>query len=270
MTKNISKILVTIADDENSANGLRYAINLANVKNAELDVIHVTDKSNLTVDQIPHASLLKDRSYQELTHIEIIRKGEAANEILKLVSELEPELIIMSPDIFKKKKKYIEESDTWQVLKQANVPVLLITPQTEFHSIKSVIIGTDMKVNISKLIRETLMIFKTLNPFVEVIIFEDKQATWHFKEDVFTVIEQTKHYNEYVKITGNVCNEHNFCIGMNSYMQLLNPDIICVEFKTDLFNQLFLQCKSEYEIIHFHTKPILILPNYTQDSIKYS
>ncbi|RYZ95417.1 MAG: universal stress protein, partial [Proteobacteria bacterium] len=104
------KILAPIDATENSGNGLKYAIDLAKASDIELDIFHVLHKGEKT--KIPHEEIIRSSVERNKKLKEIIREGDIPSEIIQLSLEIEPEVIIMSPNVFNKEKKYFDESDT--------------------------------------------------------------------------------------------------------------------------------------------------------------
>lgn len=264
-----SKILVTVCETENSGNGLKYAINLAKTKNAELDIVHVL-KTEEPKKEMPHAEIIKKELSNGLPHKEIIRKGEIATEILKITAELEPEIIIMSPDIFNKGKKFFEESETGKVIKRSGAPILMVPPDTEFKGIRNIILGTNMRENIIEPANELLKIFKNLSPHINILVFTDKTTEWHFKEDVSNLVNNIKDYTQYKNISGNICDHSDICMGLELYSQKVHADLICMSYDVDIFYNLFFSCKTSTQIASLINKPFLILTRYGGDPIKTS
>ncbi|MFL5731407.1 MAG: universal stress protein [Cytophagaceae bacterium] len=261
------KILFPIAPTENSANGLKYAIGLAKIKNCELNIFNVSEKLN-GKNEIPHKDIIQQESGSTLKHHEIIREGETSEQILKIIMELEPELIIMSPDIFNKGKKYFAESETGKVMAKTNCPLLIIPPNTEFRLIQHIVFAAEMSEDVIRSVQELLTIFRGLSPHLGILTFSDKMPTWHFKKDVSDIVQKIKNYTEYENISGNICDHQNIYAGIDLYAGETNTDLICLENDGAIFHNLFFNSSNQTENSCLLQKPILILPKYWEDMQK--
>jgi nucleotide-binding universal stress UspA family protein len=261
------KILFPIDPTENSANGLKYAIGLAKMKNCELEIFNVSKKLNGR-NEIPHKDILTRESGKTLKYHEIIREGETSEEILKIITELEPELIIMSPDIFNKEKKYFADSETGKVMTKTNCSLLIIPPNTEFRLIQNIVFAAEMSEDVIRSVQELLTLFRDLSPHLDILTFSDKMPTWHFKKDVSDIIQKIKNYTEYENISGNICDHQNIYMGIDLYAGETNTDLICLENDGAIFHHLFFNSANPTESSCLLQKPILILPKYWGDMLK--
>jgi hypothetical protein len=262
-----TKILFPICSSENSANGLKYAISLARAKKSELDILSIQRQSNGN-DEIPHKDIISEKAGKTLSYNEIVREGEVSVEILKRITETEPDLIIMSPDIFHKEKKYFEDSETGKVLQKSNYPILIIPPRTEFKIIQNIIFATEMNEDIIRAVQELLKIFRDLSPHISILTFTDKISTWHFKTDVLDFVQKVKNCTEYENISGNICDHQNTYVGVDLYAEETNTDLICLEKGGNLFHNLFFKSVGQTDVSYILNKPILILPKYWEEMLK--
>lgn len=268
ITLELPKILASVSKTENSVNGLKYAIKLAKAKNSELDLFHVVSSAEGKKNEFPYIKLIKEELQDKYKHTEIVREGKPAEQILNIASELEPELILMSPDVFNKEKKFFEESATGKVLEKSPYPVLMIPPNTEFKGISRILVGTEMEQNIIKSIQELLKIFKVLKPSVDIIIFSKKEQDWYFKEDVNHLMQNIKELTEYDNLTFNIADSKDIFTEMEHFARKTNTDLVCMENNVNTFYQLLFSSKTKAEALYLLNKPILILPNYWGDTLK--
>jgi nucleotide-binding universal stress UspA family protein len=259
----LRKILAPIDATKNSGNGLMYAINLARFSNLELDICHVLQKGMKV--QTPHEDIL-NKDYGENKFIEIIREGEVAPEILKLSLELEPELIIMSPDVFNKGKKFFDESETGRVMKESHYPILIIPPFVEFNHINHIAFVSDLNGNIIASIRELIKIFGNLNPQIEIATIPDRVTEWHFQGDVKSLIQNIKNYTNYENIYAHI-SEHTDQVRELEVFSTQKTDLICMEYNVNIFYKIFFDSKHDH-IDTIKNKPILIFPRRWEDSKK--
>jgi hypothetical protein len=266
---NTSVILAPISQEHDPANELKYAINLAKIKKSELAILYVVNKSDKQQNKIPLPDIFKSDLINDLKYTEIVRQGDdVGEEILKVASELEPGLIIMSPDIFNKRKKFFGESFTGKVIENLNYPLLIIPPNTGFKEIQNIVLGTGMRENIIESVKELLSIFRNASPSIDILIFSDKTPTWHFKEDVSGLIQRIKDYTDYKNISGSICDHEDVHAGLELYAENITIDLFCLENGEDIFFNLFFNTSAGSEMSNLINKPILILPKYWADTLK--
>lgn len=94
--KTISKIVCAVNDSEVSRKALRYAARLAKCLGARLTVIHVLEGGNQLAISDLCSWIAQDRPDCEVQ--EVIRHGHAAEEIIRLVEELDADLLVIGAE----------------------------------------------------------------------------------------------------------------------------------------------------------------------------
>lgn len=265
--KNSCKILVPVSLTEPSYIGVKYANHIAAFNNCEVDIFHVLQESvedKVIVDKL---DIVRKELGTDVNYKEIISRGEPAVEIMKIVSELEPGLVVMSPDIIRKEKKFYDESVAGRQIKESNYPVLIVPPNIEFKEIRNIILGTTLSENTIQSIKGILKIFQNGNPHIKILVLADDNNSWHFNQEVSELIQRLKDYTEYLNLSGNICDHSDIVAGLEVFAERVHADLICMEYNTEIFNKLFFNVKNSSSFSRLLNKPILVLPRYWEDAV---
>ncbi|OSY87041.1 universal stress protein UspA [Tenacibaculum holothuriorum] len=257
-------ILVPIGSSENSINTLQYAINFAKEISAKVFVMRaykilskagafvnaddtMQRETNLYLRTMVNAVDRKDVDIKLIT-----AKGDVLESITSIDRELGVDLIIMGPKSNSIKEEVFLGNTSGSVLKQTNIPMLIIPDGYQFTPIKRVLTafksGIINNENVLDPLKKVLDIF---NPVSNLLLVKTPS---HTKDDLMLDVEL-----ENIKSDLTITENATTFQGVLEHFQSNNPDLLCV-FRR---NRGFFQKLWEKNTIlkkEFHCKvPVLVL-----------
>jgi len=252
----MKNILVPIGSSENSVNTLQYAIDFAEVVNANVFVFRAFSLAAragaiINVDEIV--------AREQVRHInEVVARIDRKNVIVKIVSahgnvvdsiesvdkELGVDLIIAGPRPNDLQEVNFLGRTSGSIIKQTDIPVLIIPEGFTFKPLKKILTAIKSGVISKK---------NALDPLEEIVkMFEAKMHLLQVKTQNF-LPEDLEFYSELAAITSSYNSSENATLfqGVLEHLNKQNPDLLCVfRRKRGFFKKLLEQNiikKEEFE-----------------------
>lgn len=226
-------ILVPIGSSENSSNTLQYAIDFATEINATVFVFrayNVQAKAGIIIDinavieretNLYLRTMVKTVNTKNVTIKLIAAKGNVIDSIETIDDEIGIDLIIVGPKSNSVKEQVFLGRTSGSIIKQTNVPVLVVPNGYSFKPVKSVLMGFK-----SGIIRKK-NVLKPLQQIVE-----------KFRSDVNMLLVKTPNSSEEdlvldpvlesLKTTSETIESATTYEGVLSKIESYNPDVLCV------------------------------------------
>lgn len=226
-------ILVPIGSTENSINTLQYAVDFANAVGAKVFVMRaykILSKAGAFVnadDTMQRETNLYLRTMvnavdRKNVDIKLITaKGNVLESITAIDRELGVDLIIMGPKSNSIKEEVFLGNTSGSVLKQTNIPMLIIPDGYQFMPIKKVLTafksGIINKENVLTPLKKVLDVF---NPISNLLLVKTPS---HTDEDLKLDAEL-----DAIKSNLTISENGTTFQGVLEHFQSNNPDLLCV------------------------------------------
>ncbi len=229
----MKNILVPIGSTENSINTLQYAIDFANEINANvyalraynvqskagtiIDVTSIVEReSNLYLRSMINAVNRRGKDVQLIS-----AKGNVVDSIAAIDKEIGVDLIVMGPRSNSIKEEVFLGSTSGSVVKQSNIPVLIVPESYIFKPFNSILTAFKTGVVNKKNAVAPLKFMKDkFNPVINLLLVKTPN---HTDEDLVLnpALESLK---SSLTITENATTFQ----GVLEHFQSHNPDMLCV------------------------------------------
>ncbi len=260
----MKSILVPLGDSEKAICTLQYAIDFATFVGAKIYVIQVFGTTKVAGALKNMDELLEKDSEEELAHvlanvnkkdIEIITKtikGQVVDSISRIAARLKVDLIISSAKNRASDSSIYVGKITGGLVKQTELPMLIIPKGYEFKAIKNVLLGVR-----SGVIRH----LKVLDPLEDIAKrFNANVNLLHVITPHNTMEDNTLHA-DFETISNTITNSENATVyqGVLEHLIEVSPDMICViRRKRGFFNKLWEQ--NHIKKVDFESRiPLLVL-----------
>lgn len=260
----MKSILVPLGDSEKAICTLQYAIDFASLVKAKIYVIQVFGTTKVAGVLKNIDEVLEKDSEEELAHvlasvdkkgIEIVAKpikGQVVDSINRIATQLKVDLIIASAKNSAADSSIYVGKITGGLVKQTELPILIIPKGYKFKAIKNVLLSIR-----SGVIRQS----KVLDPLEKIVkIFNTKVNLLHVITPHNTVEDDLLH-KDFETISNSIVNSENATVfqGVLEHLIEVNPDMICViRRKRGFFNKLWEQ--NHIKKIDFESRiPLLVL-----------
>lgn len=257
-------ILVPIGSTENSINTLQYAIDFAKEVGSKIFVLrayNVISKAGTIIDvnsvleresNLYMRSVINSVDRKGLDVKLITAKGNVIDSIVSVDKELGVDLIVMGPKSNSIKEEVFLGSTSGSVVKQSNIPVLIVPNAYVFKPVESILTAFKSGVVNRKGALKPLQFLKSnFNPVINLLLVKTPGYT---DEDLVLDAEI-----EEVKSSLTITENATTFQGVLEHFQANNPDMLCVfRRKRGFFKKLWEKntiLKSE-----FHCSiPLLVL-----------
>lgn len=226
-------ILVPIGSTENSINTLQYAINFAEAINAKVFVMRaykILTKAGAFVNaddtmqretNLYLRAMINSVDRKNVAIKMITAKGDVLESITAIDRELGMDLIIMGPKSNSIKEEVFLGNTSGSVLKQTNIPMLIVPDGYQFSPIKSVLTafksGIMNKENVLSPLNKILKTFKASSNLLLV-------KTPNYTEDDLVLDSNLGEIKNELTVTENATTFQ----GVLEHFQSHNPDLLCV------------------------------------------
>lgn len=260
----MKNILVPIGSSENSINTLQYAIDLAceidanifvlrayNVQPKAGTIINVDSilerESNLYLRSMIHSVNRKGKDIQLIT-----AKGNVLDSIESVQKEIGVDLIVMGPKSNSIKEEVFLGSTSGSVVKQSNIPVLIIPEAYVFKPVNSVLTAFKTGIVNKKDVLKPLQFIKDkFNPVINLLLVKTPSYT---DEDLI-LDSALESLQSSLTITENATTFQ----GVLEHFQSHQPDMLCVfRRKRGFFTKLWEKNTILKEEFHCNV-PLLVL-----------
>lgn len=257
-------ILVPIGSSENSKNTLQYAIDLANIIGARVFVMRaykmlskagsfVNADATMQRETNLYLQMMIKNCYTKNVDIKIITaKGDVLDSITSVNRELGIDLLVMGPKSNSIKEEVFLGKTSGRVLKQTNIPMLIIPDGYAFKPFKSVLTAFKSGIlNDKSALTPLQFIADKFNATVNLLLVKTPS---HTDEDL-TIDNQMESLSTNTTITEGATTFQ----GVLAHFKEQNPDLLCVfRRKRGFFNKLWEKntiLKSEFNC----SVPLLVL-----------
>lgn len=226
-------ILVPIGSSDNSINTLQYAIDFAATIKAKVFVMRayrILSKAGAFVnadDTMQRETNLYLRTMinavdrKEVTIKMISAKGNVLESITSINRELNIDLIIMGPKSNSIKEEFFLGNTSGSVLKQTDIPMLIVPDGFKFSPIKKVLTAFKSGViNQKNVLEPWQKILDTFKPTSNLLMVK----TPNYTDDDLVLNDGLKKYQDNLTITENATTFQ----GVLEHFQSHNPDLLCV------------------------------------------
>lgn len=277
----MKNILVTTDFSKNSESAIYYAISIANLFSAKLEIFNSfvsipaigidggPGLMNETVIQagIDHnndrlSDLVAGLDKHLVKNIDIsfeAGSGDPVISICERAAEKKCDMIVMGTKGESRIEELLFGSTTVDVMKEANCPVLAIPPDSKFYGIKKIVYASDLEEGDIEVIKRVCSLAKTFDS--DVVVFHS------FSEDNMTAQEDADVFNEmlqnnvsYIKLSKESItygNTHDAIL--NVIKKDLANLIVMREKKRGIFSRLF--HPDMVKRINYHTTMPLLTYN---------
>lgn len=226
-------ILVPIGSTENSVNTLQYAINFAEAMNAKVFVMRaykVLTKAGAFVNaddtmqretNLYLRAMINSVDRKNVAIKMITAKGDVLESITTINRELGIDLIIMGPKSNSIKEEVFLGNTTGSVLKQTDIPMLIVPDGYIFSPVKSVLTAFKSGiVNNENVLDPLYNILKTFNTNSNLLLVK----TPNYTEDDLVLDSKLGDIKNELTVTENATTFQ----GVLEHFQSHNPDLLCV------------------------------------------
>ena len=229
----MKNILVPIGSSENSINTLQYAIDFADEVGANVYVLRAFKAQTKAGTMIDVSAILEresnlymrsminnvDRKGKEIKLISA--KGNVVDSIAAVEKKIGVDLIMMGPKSNSIKEEVFLGTTSGSVVKQSNIPVLIVPESYIFKPFNSVLTAFKTGIVKKKDALEPLnYIKKQFNPVINLLLVK---TPGHIDEDL-VIDEAMESVKSSLKITENATTFQ----GVLEHFQSHNPDMLCV------------------------------------------
>jgi len=260
----MKNILVPIGSSSNSTNTLQYAIDFAEVVNANVFVFRafslvaragaIINEDEIEVrEQMKHINEVVAQINRENVNVKIVSVlGNVVDSIESVDKEFGVDLIIAGPKPNDEQEANFLGRTSGSIIKQTDIPVFIIPKGYTFIPIKKILTAIKSGV-ISK--------ENALQPLEEIIeTFDAKMHLLQVKTQNF-LPEDLEFYSELAAITSSYNSSENATLfqGVLEHLNKQNPDVLCVfRRKRGFFKKLWEQ--NIIKKVDFESRiPLLVL-----------
>lgn len=257
----MKKILVTTDFSKNSEAAIHYALNLANVFNAEIEIFNsfvsvpaigidggpgVLNETMLDAgidhnnkDLVKLVNELPEELVKNINISSSVGSGDPVLAICKYVEDHGHDLIIMGTQGESRIEEILFGSTSVDVMKQANCPVLAIPPIAAYHGIAKIVYATDLE-------EKDIKVISRLCDFAAM--FDAEVVVFHaFGEDNMTLQDEADTFNKMLheKIQYPKLKKESITYGdsYDAILDVIKKDlanlIVMRERKRGIFSRLF-------------------------------
>ncbi len=260
----MKNILVPVGTLSNAIINLQYAIHLASINGATVYLINLYKEfskvGGLTkVNQliIADSEDLLEQVTQEVDFkgVEVIAKsikGDPYEGVARISEQLEIDLIILSPQSIDIVDEVYLGSITGKIVKQTNIPVLIIPKDYIFRKVESILLAFKRgTLDNPEMLEPLKVLANNFSANVNLLMVKTSDVT----EEDMEIDPALLAFNSNVQVTENA----TIFQGILEHFQSQNPDMLCVfRRKRGFFEKLW---ESNTVLKRdFHTsKPLLIL-----------
>ncbi|MEO8855174.1 MAG: universal stress protein [Ginsengibacter sp.] len=273
----MKNILVPIDFSEASHNAVKYAASLAEIFNANLNLLNVVPDTIIIDEEVAeatvsmHQELLAENNNLMTKAIKALSKnhkakiqgqveeGSPANVILEIVKETNPDIIIMGMK-GKGKSNSVFGSTVTAIVRKSIIPVLIIPENASYQSIDTITFATDFNAGIEKENYSLLLkIAKKFHSFIHILNVQKNEMVIKDEEFIgkmrtFSVFTNEKH--NFYTIEDNTVVD-----GINQFIRQNPSDMLVMMAHRHSFFERMIG-KVHTTKMSYETKiPLLILQN---------
>ncbi len=269
----MKKILVPTDFSEHANNALRYAINIGNYFEAEIELLHVYEMATIIGSATLVREYLKEdaerdladniRSFKELVFGKTILKGRAidggaVDTICSLANNEDFDMIVMGTQGASGLKEIFLGSKTSGVMKQTHIPILAIPNNFTYRPIKDITFAVDSGIVAEdEVLKPLLELAKAYKSHIKVLHLEKEKMVVGYDPGIDFSLGDIPH--TFHRISGS--NDVNGVINLFVFEE--NSDMLCmIRRDRGFWSNLFHQSVTAKEVFDSPV-PLLILRDIT-------
>lgn len=275
MAFSINHIFFPTDFSKNAERALPFAAEIARKTGAKLTLFHASQD---TIDMAPNFEAARDKviqdanvhfdqlleildekeSYKNLNISTILQSGQPVTNLLSLVNEQKPDLIVMGTKGVTGDRNAIFGSVTTSVIQKSEVPVLAVPNGSRFDDFANIIFSTDYKDGDLSALKQTADFAKLFNSTVDVVHVDDQKGLeTEIKFRGFRELVKTQ--VDYSKINFHLKYEYDFFPGMADYIiDHTTSLLVMVRYKKTFWEKLAERNHSK-EMAFYSNVPLLML-----------
>ena len=260
----MKKILVPVGNTNNGITNLRYAVNFASMSGASVYLVNIYKEFSKVGSLTKVNELILEESQEQLDKViaavdtkgvEVIAraiKGDPFDSLSRIAKQQEIDLMVVSPQSVDIKDEVYLGNVTGKIIKQTNIPVLVIPSDYIFRKIEVILMAIKRgRINNTSLLDPLISmknLFSARLNLLQVITPNVAQEEEAINPALNAIIDSCK-----------ITNNATVFQGVLEHFQSNNPDLLCVvRRKRGFFKKLWE--KNEVLKKEFHTtKPLLVL-----------
>ncbi len=269
----MKKILVPTDFSEHANNALRYAINIGNYFEAEIELLHVYEMHSIISSTTLVREYLKEdaerdlsdniRSFKDLVFGKTILKGRSidggpVDTICSLANNEDFDMIVMGTQGASGLKEIFLGSKTFGVMKQTHIPILAIPNSFTYRPIKDITFAVDSGIVAEDdVLNPLLELAKAYKSNIKVLHLEKEKMVVGYDPGIDFSLGDIPH--TFHRIYGS--NDVNGVVNLFVFEE--NSDMLCmIRRDRDFWSNLFHQSVTTKEIFDSPV-PLLILRDTT-------
>lgn len=263
--------LVPVDFSDASKNAAEYATQLtADIPDAKMILYNVYEK--ITHSGGAEHSSRKSVAEKELNDLKaslpvsdnvtvstVAEEGSLVGDIEKFIANNSIDLIIMGITGSSRMKQVFMGTNTLNVIRHVNTPVMIVPPDAKFRGLKNVVFTSDFKdVTHTTPVKSLKAILNLFNPMLHVVNVDSEhyiELTEEYKKERAKMDEQLSDYSHEFYFL----RTYDFLDGIDMFVQTKNIDaIITAPKRHNFLSQLFVVTHTKKLAYHSHIPIIAI------------
>jgi nucleotide-binding universal stress UspA family protein len=230
-------LLVPIDFTEVTENALKFALELSNLHNSGIFLLHVIQNASMRIEAEKKMDLLIQK-YQEKTKHELEKKivqGKVLTDIGLIADSIGVDLVIMgthSPSIWSK----IFGSPAMSVVSNCDVPLILTHKETELSKINSIVLTVDLVKESIQVVRYAVKMAKLFNAKVHVVAQRFSDEIFMRKANVNIRIANNYLKENKLDTEVELLSEANFEKELLHYCKTHQVDLLAATYYQETFH----------------------------------
>ncbi len=283
--KNYFKILVASDYSKAGINAERYAIQLSRATNSVVTFFHVFDEPFYFREHFSEFEKLDENPLMsELTDLKehisdlyksmginptddeyhcVVRQGPLAEELYIKAEGDRSDFVIMGTHETDLLKAAIEGSHTWDVIKNAPVPVLAIPEGVAFENIKHIVFATEYRKGEIPVINFLASMARQLDARLTILHIYNDVFSKEFENEMFEKFKnEVKSLIEYDKLSIQLIHNNDLVAGLNGFSIKANANWLVMSHERTMFFVSLFNPISVTKKMSFHTLvPLFTVPD---------
>lgn len=240
---SMKKILVPIDFSDNSKSALKYALKLASLNGAEVQVLYVYSLFDASPDRILGQTNLKivDPATQAYNDVEsllkklnkgnsvktkiLVEDGIAEVKIIEAAKKHKSSLIVMGQTGNSILQRFLIGSTTAHVLKETVTPIMIVPKDVEFKKVKRVVFTTDLSNDTLKHAGEAAEFARVFGAEL-TFLYIDTGSVLSSDVKAIEMTEKLKKKVKYDKVSGFICEDITIREGIDYYLSHHKADMV--------------------------------------------
>ncbi len=281
---------ILLATDYSEAvmNAERYAVQFAQKTNSNLTLLHVykgplisllTENKEITVKLAEYkekqlrslkshtSRLLKTLklSKYDIECQEIVREGSAGKEILEEAKEMDVDFIIVGTHGESGFRETFFGTHTWQVIKEAAIPVLAIPQDAFYKGIKEIVFATEFREGEIPVIKFLSHLAKQFDAALTILHITNNTLPKDFEKQLMkNFLDEAKSQTNNYALNIEILKNDDINEGINNYCNNNPVDwLIMSSEKKFIFEKIFASGPNKVKKMAFQTLiPLLTVPDH--------